>query len=118
MESKNELNLEDSIFKVEGNILIRKFDCEQLRIEPWGENSFRIRSTKQAEFINNDWALLPQKSCKVKTRIDDNEAYIENGKIHAHIDSGGKITFYNQKGDIILEEYVRNRKNVKVYTYT
>ncbi len=112
---KNEFNLEDSFFKVEGNILIRKYDCEKLRIEPWGENSFRIRSTKQAEFINNDWALLPQESCKVEIKIDDNEASIENGKIHAHIDSGGKITFYNQKGDILLEEYVRNRNNVNKF---
>lgn len=112
MESKNEFNLEDSFFKIEGNILIRNYDCEKLRIEPWGKNSLRIRSTKQSEFIDNDWALLPQENCDVKIKVDGNEASIENGKIIAHIDSGGKIIFYNQKGDILLEEYVRNRKNV------
>lgn len=112
MESKNEFNLEDSFFKIEGNILIRNYDCEKLRIEPWGKNSLRIRSTKQSEFKDNDWALLPQENCDVKIKVDGNEASIENGKITAHIDSGGKIIFYNQKGDILLEEYVRNRKNV------
>ncbi|RII32908.1 DUF4968 domain-containing protein [Clostridium chromiireducens] len=112
MESKNEFNLEDSFFKIEGNILIRNYDCEKLLIEPWGKNSLRIRSTKQSEFKDNDWALLPQENCDVKIKVDGNEASIENGKITAHIDSGGKIIFYNQKGDILLEEYVRNRKNV------
>lgn len=112
MESKKEFILEDSFFKVEGNILIRNYDCEKLRIEPWGRNSLRIRSIKQSEFIENDWALLPQENCDVKIKVDGNEASIENGKITAHIDSGGKIIFYNQKGDILLEEYVRNRKNV------
>lgn len=112
MESKNEFKLEDSFFKIEGNILIRNYDCEKLLIEPWGKNSLRIRSTKQSEFKDNDWALLPQENCDVKIKVDGNEASIENGKIIAHIDSGGKIIFYNHKGDILLEEYVRNRKNV------
>lgn len=115
MECVNKHNLDDSFFKVEGNILIRQYDCEKLRIEPWGENSFRIRSTKQAELINNDWALLPQESCNVKITINGNEASIENGKIRANIDDGGKITFYNQMGDVLLEEYVRNKNNIKKF---
>ncbi|BCZ44287.1 glycosyl hydrolase [Clostridium gelidum] len=116
MGSRNKHNLDDSFFKVEGNILIRQYDCEKLQIEPWGENSFRIRSTKQAELINNDWALLPQESSNnVTIKIDGNEACIQNGKIRADIDAGGKIAFYNQNGDILLEEYVRNRNNVKTF---
>lgn len=112
MESNKEINLDDSVFEVYGNVLIRKYDCETLQIEPWGKNSLRIRSTKQAEFINNDWALLPQESCEIEIKIENNEAYIENGKIHARIDKEGKITFYNDKNDVLLEEYVRNRTNV------
>ncbi|NRT87161.1 glycoside hydrolase family 31 protein [Clostridium beijerinckii] len=112
MESNKEINLDDSVFEVYGNVLIRKYDCETLQIEPWGKNSLRIRSTKQAEFINNDWALLPQESCEIEIKIENNEAYIENGKIHTRIDKEGKITFYNDKNDVLLEEYVRNRKNV------
>ncbi|MFT8350647.1 TIM-barrel domain-containing protein [Clostridium saccharoperbutylacetonicum] len=117
MDSENKLNFDnDSFFKVEGNKLIRQYDSEKLYIEPWGENSFRIRSTKQAEFIDNDWALLPQKSSNnVNIKVDGNEACIQNGKIRAEIDAGGKLTFYNQKGDILLEEYVRNRNNIKTF---
>ena len=116
MGSENKLNLDESFFKVQGNILIREYDSEKLYIEPWGENSFRICSTKQAEIINNDWALLPQESSNnVTIKIDGNEACIENGKIRAEVDAGGKITFYNQNGDILLEEYVRNRNNIKAF---
>lgn len=112
---ENMHSLEDSLFTIKGNILIRQYDCEKMYIEPWCENSLRIRSTKQAELIDNDWALLPQESCNVKIKISGNEASIENGKIRADIDNGGKITFYNKKGEILLEEYVRNRNNIKTF---
>jgi alpha-D-xyloside xylohydrolase len=107
---------DDSVFTINGNTLIRQYDCEKLYIEPWGDNSFRIRSTKQAELLgNNDWALLLPKSCNTKISIIGDDASIENGRIRADIDAGGKITFYNQKGDILLEEYVRNRNNIKKF---
>lgn len=104
---------ENSIFLIEENRLIRKYDCEKLWIEAWGENSLRIRSTMEAEMDESrDWALLAQKSCKAEISVNGDEASIQNGKIRAEIDAGGKITFYNQKNEIILEEYVRNRKNI------
>jgi len=116
MESENKNNLDASVFTIKGNILIRQYDCEKMYIEPWGENSIRIRSTKQAELLkNNEWALLPQERGNVKITINGNEASIENGKIRADIDAGGKIIFYNQKGNILLEEYVRNRNNMKMF---
>ena len=108
--------LEDSIFTIKGDTLVRQYDCEKMYIEPWGENSFRVRCTKQAELLeNNDWALLPQESCNSKIEINGNEASIQNGKIRVDIDMGGKITFYNHKGEILLEEYVRNRNNIKKF---
>src|SRR5665647_642903 len=116
MNLENKHNLDDSIFTIRGNTLIRQYDCEKMYIEPWGENSLRLRLTKQAELLENkDWALLPQESCNSKIIINGNEASIVNGKICADIDAGGKITFYNQKGDILLEEYVRNRNNIKKF---
>lgn len=108
--------LEDSIFTIKGDTLVRQYDCEKMYIEPWGANSFRVRGTKQAELLeNNDWALLPQESCNSKIEINGNEASIQNGKIRVDIDMGGKITFYNHKGEILLEEYVRNRNNIKKF---
>lgn len=34
-----------SIFSQHGNALERRFRGELLRIEPWGEKSFRVRAT-------------------------------------------------------------------------
>ncbi|WP_017212928.1 hypothetical protein [Clostridium beijerinckii] len=42
MESNKEINLDDSVFEAYGSVLIRKYDCETLRIEPWGKDSLRI----------------------------------------------------------------------------
>ena len=33
-------------FKVDGNKLIYRNDSEILQLEPWGENSLRVRGTK------------------------------------------------------------------------
>ena len=114
MSSEGIKSFEDSLFTIEGNILVRQYDCEKIYIEPWGENSLRIRGTKGSEILENpDWALLPQESSNAKITIHGDEAVIENGKIRAEIDAGGKIIFFNQRGEILLEEYVRNRSNIK-----
>ena len=39
-------------------------------------------------------------------------ASICNGKICAKITRAGKLTFCNSKGEVLLEEYLRNRKDV------
>lgn len=116
MNSDENTMMTDSLFTTLGNTLVRQYDCEKLYIEPWGDNSFRVRVTKQANLLDNaDWALLPQESINAKITIHGDEAVIENGKIRAEVDEGGKITFLNQKGEILLEEYVRNRNNIKKF---
>ncbi|EIW26341.1 hypothetical protein FA11_4758, partial [Pelosinus fermentans A11] len=42
----------------------------------------------------------------------DYTAEITNGKIKAVINNIGKLSFYNQKGELLLEEYVRNREDM------
>lgn len=44
-------------FCIEGNRLIGRSGAETLWIEPWGENSLRVRMTKEAAMDPNDWAL-------------------------------------------------------------
>jgi alpha-D-xyloside xylohydrolase len=64
---------------------------------------------------SEDWALLPQEQCEAEIIEKDNTASIKNGKIRADISAGGKITFYNHKNEVLLEEYVRNRNNLKEF---
>ena len=92
-----------------GALVRRRFD-ETVCIEPWGENSFRVRATKNNAFLDEQWALM--EACgeaATVIRIDGNAGAITNGKLTASINARGKITFTNQKGEVLLEEYWRNR---------
>jgi alpha-D-xyloside xylohydrolase len=105
--------MDNHLFKTIGNRLIRQYDSETLWVEPWGDHSLRVRATHIACMQEEDWALLPQEAGNAKIVIEEQKASIENGKIRAEITSAGKITFYNQKGKVLLEEYVRNRNDIR-----
>lgn len=48
-------------FEQNGNALCYRYEAERVRIEPWGENSLRVRAWKTADMDPADWALLPLK---------------------------------------------------------
>lgn len=101
-------------FRAEENKLVYHYDAEELWIEPWGENSFRVRSTKMAQMPSEDWALLPPVNCKAEIQLyEDGSASIRNGKILANMTPGGKLSFHHGDGTLLLNEYVRNRSDVK-----
>lgn len=99
-------------FKEENQKLYYRYDSERVIIEPWGENSLRVRATRMPQMPTEDWALIKPESTQAKVEIEKYQASITNGKIKAVINRIGKITFYNQKGELLLEEYVRNRKDM------
>ncbi len=100
------------MLRQEKNRLIREFDSETLWIEAWGENSLRVRVTRMGHMpkLEEEWALLPPREINGKITITGSAAMITNGKITAHVTGTGKIVFLNQKGDVLLEEFYRNRK--------
>lgn len=100
------------MFLKERDKLIRKFDNETVWIEPWGDNSLRIRATFLPEMPDNKWALIDRQEKEndnLEIKIKDNEALIKNGNISATFTSRGTIIFRNQKDEVILEEYIRQR---------
>lgn len=100
-------------FERKGDALCYRYDGERLILEPWGCNSLRVRSSKLAVMPEEDWALLPApKSESVEITISDMSAEITNGKIRAVINNIGKLFFYNQKGELLLEEYLRNKNDM------
>lgn len=109
----------ESLFSIDGARLIRECNNEILWIEPWGIDSLRVRGTKQAGIVaGKDWALLPQERCadaRVVVSEDGLTAEVRNGKIVASVSAGGKITFYNRKGKLLLEEFVRSRANLNEF---
>lgn len=123
-------------FRNEGSRLIMTKGSQTLWIEPWGENSLRVRMTGDALMDGHDWALEDAPADTVssinyrevdltepwwqdeddgKHRQSGTEAYLSNGKITAHINAEGWLSFLNEKGEILLEEYWRNRDRIDRY---
>jgi alpha-D-xyloside xylohydrolase len=99
-------------FEEKDGALWYRYEAEKVCIQPWGESALRIRATRKGEMPEQDWALIPQHPTSSVVEIDDYSASITHGKIRAVVNQIGKITFYNQSGRLLLEEYVRNRKDM------
>lgn len=93
--------------------LVFRFDDQKTWIEPWGDNAFRIRACKTKDMPTEDWALLEKPSTKLNVVLPKNkeDATITNGKIKATVSHRGKIIIYNDKGDKLMEEYARHRRD-------
>ncbi|RBR16227.1 uncharacterized protein FIESC28_07059 [Fusarium coffeatum] len=89
-----------------------RYDAEELWIEPWGPNAFRVRATKSAKMPQQDWALQQLKEITPKISISDDSATITNGNIKARISRLGKLIIETVDGNVLLEEYCRNRRDL------
>ena len=98
----------------ENGILIFKRRRETVRIEGWGENGLRVRSTENHGFTSHDWVLtepVPHESKSwVETRPtiygeEETIAVVENGNIRAEMTLGGRLRFLNGKGKVLLQEH-------------
>jgi alpha-D-xyloside xylohydrolase len=106
--------------------LLRRYDSELLVIEAWGENSLRVRATRRRDLSGNDWALMPRPAApgeaaadKAEIRIEaDGSASIRNGLIEARLNKEGWLSYHDAKGELLLEEYWRNRNDISRYTST
>ncbi|KAH7247837.1 glycosyl hydrolases family 31-domain-containing protein [Fusarium solani] len=94
------------------NTLVFRYDAEELRVQPWGPNAFRVRSTKSSMMPTENWALLPAQPIEPEIHISDDGAVITNGKAKVHISSLGKLVLGNARGTVSIEEYVRNRRDL------
>ncbi len=98
-----------SFFEACGNSLIFRENGEILKIEAWGKDSFRVRSRFLGDLEDGSIALLEPELTEVQITIHEWDAEIRNGNIRAVIDvqrwgRDGQITFYNQKGEVLLRE--------------
>ncbi len=112
MADHDEVRVVYGFFERDGNALCYRYEAERLRIEPWGNNSLRVRAWKQAEPDPQDWALLPQEDCAPIIEVWEDGGSIVNGNIRAELNLIGKLTFYNQRGEVLLEEYLRDRRDM------
>lgn len=88
---------------------------EILRIEAWGPNALRVRSTREGDFPSENWALdtkPPVLTANVQQL--ENGYTINNGNITASLSPGGKLKFTNQHGKLVLSEIFRSRVDGEV----
>ncbi|KIH90549.1 family 31 glucosidase [Sporothrix brasiliensis 5110] len=98
------------------NRLVYEYDGETVWVEPWGPNAVRVRATKAATMPTEDWALLAPPPLLHQPQIsvsDDDGASLTNGQIKVVVTKRGKLTVWNAEGKLVLEEYVRNRRDVR-----
>ena len=66
-----------------------------------------------AEMPKDNWALsVETEDITPEIKIEKDYAGIKNGKLEARISRYGKLTFFNQRGEVLLDEYLRNRLDV------
>ncbi|MBR6300490.1 MAG: family 31 glucosidase, partial [Clostridia bacterium] len=108
-------------FIIENGVLVCQRQGETLRIEAWGQDSLRVRSTMFPKFSGQVWALtepVPSGTASVemgeqKLREGDGSfrkyplATVTNGRLSVTVNHGGVLTFYRD-GKQILREYYRN----------
>ena len=92
---------------------------EIIRIEAWGPNALRVRTTRYPHMSGADWALTePTKACELdishKVREPKGEDVLvgdvwvlRNGRITCTVNGAGVLSFFRD-GRPILREYFRN----------
>ena len=100
-----------NFFERNNQQLIWRNHGETLIVEPWGEDSVRVRSALMREVKDERFALLEPAACpNAEIKIEnERKAVVRSGKITALLEVCGwkeraKITFLNQKGEVLLEE--------------
>ncbi|MCR5249612.1 MAG: family 31 glucosidase [Lachnospiraceae bacterium] len=92
------------IDKENGQALICQEGNETLRIEPWGKNALRVRSTMLPDFSGLKRGLtedVVQKDARIE--IDEKLASITNGRIRAEVNESGIIAFFKDDTRVLYE---------------
>ncbi|MBR6323204.1 MAG: glycoside hydrolase family 31 protein [Lachnospiraceae bacterium] len=120
----------------EDNKIILRYGVNTLWIEPWGKDGIRVRMSAEPQPDTRDWALsepVPEIAAEITSEEVDmtdpwyrseewaryhmkgTKYFLKNGKITAEVSEEGWISFVNDKGEVLLSEYWRNRNRVSRY---
>lgn len=89
-----------------------------LVIESWGKNAVRVRAAQNHAFrgeetfsalFSRSEEMKKQESRDIHVQTDGRSAVLVNGKIRCELMVTRKEKFFNQRGELLLEEYDRNR---------
>lgn len=94
------------LFEKKGNAIIRNDADALIKVEAWGPDCIRVRTTVLSDFRDDlPGAILPPKKSKVTILIAEREATLTNGRISAKIHPNGEIQFTrtNDGKDLLRE---------------
>ncbi len=121
----------------QGTRLIIRRHPMTIWLDPWGPNGIRVRASCEKKMDEHDWALTEPveetESSIVFREVDmtdpwnkasedsgkhstGTEADLINGKIRASVSPEGWISFFDDKGNILTQEYWRTRDHLNRYT--
>ena len=95
-------------FYEEPGALIVRHKNETLRLEGWGQDALRVRSTILPKFPENPHALTEEVKHTAETKVEGEKAEIVNGSIRATVNEVGVVCFYKKAAEdwkLILQEY-------------
>lgn len=96
------------------NAIEWRFERQILRIEPCGEHSLRVRATCAPRFNDEAHALLSSVNGQTTIVQDAETLTLTHGNISAVLNLKGQLAFYNQRGELLLEEMWRQRSTVGI----
>ncbi|MBR0144714.1 MAG: family 31 glucosidase [Clostridia bacterium] len=93
------------MFEIQDGRLVYGFERERLWVEPWGENSVRVRGAKDGVLRENEVGALDKaKPVTAEIRITEDGAVLKNGRIEVRF-RGPEMTFYNDRGEELTGEH-------------
>lgn len=111
------MNDDTTPFEIDRTQLIWRGAGETLVVEPWGEDSARVRSAIKADVLDTDWALLTPSPVRPVIEIVGHRATLSVGRLsvvltaqetHGHKSGVSehrcRVQFLNQHGDLLLSE--------------
>lgn len=128
----------------ENNKLTVSFGGARLIVEPWGESSVRVRMYPEAAEIpecerlsgSSYYSALTEPvshNCTIRSEEIDTtdpwykgeeyakyhqtgtDYFLTNGKLTVKLDNEGRLSFRNQRGEVLTEEYWRDRNRINRY---
>ncbi|MCJ7548450.1 MAG: hypothetical protein MUQ30_02070, partial [Anaerolineae bacterium] len=98
-----------SRFQRDGEALVWRHKHEILRVEPWGNDSLRVRVTRNAAIADDlPQALLPAEAgagnAGAEIVVSETGASIRNGEITAEVSITGGVRFLNAAGEVVLAD--------------
>ena len=90
-----------------------RFERQILRIEPWGENSLRVRPPAP-RLLRTPYRHCCPPPLAAEIIAEAESLTLRNGNMTATLNLKGQLAFYNQRGELLLEEMWRQRSTVGI----